>query len=90
MKRKSHYKMVVALQGPNDVAHEITYHLRKKGILTAVGKRRRAWSYALQVYDVVRCDDAEQLRLKMRQRKPYRLNELRCRRFPNLRCTCDA
>jgi hypothetical protein len=40
-------ELAVALQRPDDVAHKITYCLRKMGTLAVVGKRRRAWLYAL-------------------------------------------
>ena len=39
-------ELAVALQRPDDVAHKITYCLRKMGTLLVVGKRRRAWLYA--------------------------------------------
>lgn len=37
--------LAVALQRPEYLAHKITYCLRKMGVLTTVGKRRRAWLY---------------------------------------------
>jgi hypothetical protein len=41
------HELAVALQRPDYVAHKITYCLRKMGVLAVVGKRRRAWLYAL-------------------------------------------
>jgi hypothetical protein len=41
------HELAVALQRPDYVAHKITYCLRKMGVLTVIGKRRRAWLYAL-------------------------------------------
>jgi hypothetical protein len=41
------HDLAVALQRPDYLAHKITYCLRKLGVLTVVGKRRRAWLYAL-------------------------------------------
>jgi hypothetical protein len=40
-------ELAVALQRPDYVAHKITYCLRKMGTLVVVGKRQRAWLYAL-------------------------------------------
>jgi hypothetical protein len=40
-------ELAVALQRPDYVAHKVTYCLRKMGTLAVVGKRRRAWLYAL-------------------------------------------
>jgi hypothetical protein len=40
-------ELAVALQRPDFVAHKITYCLRKMGTLAVLGKRRRAWLYAL-------------------------------------------
>jgi hypothetical protein len=40
-------ELAVALQRPDDLAHKITYCLRKMGALAVVGKRRRAWLYTL-------------------------------------------
>jgi hypothetical protein len=40
-------ELAVALRRPEYVAHKITYCLRKMGTLVVVGKRRRAWLYAL-------------------------------------------
>ena len=41
------HELAVALQRPDDFAHKMTYCLRKMGTLTIVGKRQRAWLYAL-------------------------------------------
>jgi hypothetical protein len=41
------HEVAIALQRPDYVAHKITYCLRKMGTLEVVGKRRRAWLYAL-------------------------------------------
>jgi hypothetical protein len=40
-------ELAVAVQRPDFMAHKITYCLRKMGALLVVGKRRRAWLYAL-------------------------------------------
>lgn len=41
------HELAVALRRPDYVAHKITYCLRKMGTLEVVGKRQRAWLYAL-------------------------------------------
>ncbi len=41
------HELAFALQQPADRAHKITYCLRKMGTLVVIGKRRRAWLYAL-------------------------------------------
>ena len=43
-------ELAEALQRPDYFAHKITYCLRKMGVLTVVGKRQRAWLYALNIY----------------------------------------
>jgi hypothetical protein len=40
-------ELAVALRRPDYVAHKITYCLRKMDTLAVVGKRQRAWLYAL-------------------------------------------
>jgi len=40
-------ELAKALQRPDYFAHKITYCLRKMDVLTVVGKRQRAWLYAL-------------------------------------------
>src|SRR5512136_1195994 len=40
-------ELAVATQRPDYVAHKITYCLRKMAILVVIGKRQRAWLYAL-------------------------------------------
>jgi hypothetical protein len=40
-------ELAEALQRPDYFAHKITYCLRKMGVLTVMGKRQRAWLYAL-------------------------------------------
>jgi hypothetical protein len=42
-------ELAEALQRPDYFAHKITYCLRKMGVLTVVGKRQRAWLYAVTV-----------------------------------------
>jgi hypothetical protein len=41
------HELAAALDQPDDLAHKITYCLRKMGTLDVVGKRRNAWLYAL-------------------------------------------
>jgi len=41
------HELAVTLQRPDYVAHKITYCLRKMGTLNVMGKRGRAWLYAL-------------------------------------------
>ena len=41
------HELAVALQRPTGMAHKITYCLRKMGTLVVIGKRQRAWLYAL-------------------------------------------
>ncbi len=41
------HALAAALQRPDYFAHKMTYCLRKMGVLTIVGKRQRAWLYAL-------------------------------------------
>ncbi len=41
------HELAQALQRPDYLAHKMTYCLRKMGVLTVVGKRQRAWLYAL-------------------------------------------
>ncbi len=41
------HELAFALRQPTDRAHKITYCLRKMGTLVVIGKRRRAWLYAL-------------------------------------------
>ena len=43
-------ELAEAVQRPDYFAHKITYCLRKMGVLTVVGKRQRAWLYALNIY----------------------------------------
>lgn len=40
-------ELAAALDQPDDLAHKITYCLRKMGTLEVIGKRRGAWLYAL-------------------------------------------
>ncbi len=41
------HALAAALDRPDYFAHKMTYCLRKMGVLTIVGKRQRAWLYAL-------------------------------------------